>query len=123
MLEAAFDWFMGLGDKYNVNPIVFGSIYIGAIPFFMASIAWLVRNVRSGRSPALPVLSAGFFFISAYLYLLVFGRDIPIWVYALIVGLIGYGAWSSFRKIRAKIRAAKAQREEGGGHTAFEPIQ
>lgn len=38
------DWFMSLGQRYNVNPLIFGAIYIGAIPLFTISIAWLVRN-------------------------------------------------------------------------------
>ena len=27
------DWFMSLGDQYGVNPIIFGSISVVAIPF------------------------------------------------------------------------------------------
>ena len=26
----ATEWFWGLGNQYGVNPIVFGSIYVGA---------------------------------------------------------------------------------------------
>lgn len=33
-LEMAKDWFLGLGEQYGVNPLIFGSIYVGAIPFF-----------------------------------------------------------------------------------------
>ena len=28
------EWFLSLGDKYHVNPYIFGGIYIGAIPLF-----------------------------------------------------------------------------------------
>ena len=28
-------WFMALGEPYNVNPVIFGSIYLGAAPFFL----------------------------------------------------------------------------------------
>ena len=59
---------MGLGEQYGVNPIIFGSIYIGAIPFFSLSVAWLVRNLRQKKSIIVPTLLSGFFFISAYLY-------------------------------------------------------
>jgi len=52
-IDAAKDWFLSLGQKHGVNPIVFGSIYVGAIPFFSLSVAWIIRNVRHGRSPAL----------------------------------------------------------------------
>ena len=46
MWETIREWFFGLGPKYGVNPIIFGTIYIGAIPFFTLSIAWLNRNLR-----------------------------------------------------------------------------
>ena len=94
------DQIMALGAEYGVNPFVFAAIYVGAIPFFTISIGWLVRNLRRGKSPALPVLSAGFFFISAYLYLLIAGQNIPIWVYGLIGLMVAYGAHSTFRKVR-----------------------
>lgn len=45
---AVKNWFFGLSDQYGVDPLVFGSISIGAIPFFWLSVAWLVRTVRQG---------------------------------------------------------------------------
>jgi Protein of unknown function, DUF547 len=96
------NWFANLGRKYNVNPAIFGGIYVGAIPFFSLCVAWVISNLRRKKSIVLPVLAASFFFISAYLYLLIVGRNIPFWVYAVIVGMIGFGAYSTVRKIRAK---------------------
>jgi hypothetical protein len=96
------NWFAGLGRKYNVNPAVFGGIYVGAIPFFTLSVGWIVSNLRRKKSIVLPVLAASFCFISAYLYLLIVGRNIPAWVYAVIVAMIGFGVYSTVRKIRAQ---------------------
>ena len=45
MISDMTAWFFGLGERYGVNPLIFGSIYVGAIPFFSLSIAWLVRNL------------------------------------------------------------------------------
>ena len=98
-------WFMGLGAQYGVNPYIFGAIYVGAIPFFVASIAWLVRRKRAGWSIVAPVLCAGFWFVSAYLYLAVAGRNIPVWVWAFLGALIVYGAWSTVRDVRRKVAA------------------
>jgi CHASE2 domain-containing sensor protein len=97
------DWFMGLGAQYGVNPYIFGAIYVGAIPFFLASIAWLVKRKREGTSIVIPVLCAGFFFVSAYLYLAIAGRNIPIWVWFFLAALVIYGAWSTVRDVRSKI--------------------
>ncbi len=98
------DWFMGLGQQYHVNPLIFGAIYIGAIPFFTVSIAWLVRNYRQHKSIVLPTLAAGLFFISAYLYLIIAGHNVPLWVYAVVIALIIFGAISTIRKVRRRIK-------------------
>ena len=101
--EAFKNWFLGLGSQYGVDPIIFGSIYLGAIPFFTLSLAWLVKNLRARKSIVLPVLSTGFFFVSAYLYLVIVGHNIPLWVYAFIVGLILFGLYSTIKKVKRKI--------------------
>ena len=102
MWEAFSEWFKSLGDEYGVNPIIFGSIYVGAIPFFTICIGWLVRNLRRKKSIVLPALSASFFFISAYLYLLVAGRNIPLWVYGVIAAMVAFGVYSTIKKIRTQ---------------------
>jgi len=101
------DWFADLGRKYNVNPAIFGGIYVGAIPFFTLCVGWIVSNLRRKKPIVLPALAASFFFVSAYLYLLIVGRDIPLWVYAVIAGMIGLGLYSTVRKIRAKAGARR----------------
>ena len=95
---------MSLGESYGVNPIIFGVIYVGAIPFFTLSIAWFVRNYRLRQSIVLPVMSASFFFVSAYLYLIIAGENVPLWVYGVVVGMLVYGGWSTFRKVKYKIK-------------------
>ena len=108
MLDALRDWFLSLGAEYGVNPWVFGGIYVGAIPFFSLSVAWLVRNARRGQSIVAPALAAGFCFVSAYLYLIVAGRNVPAWVYGFIALLVAAGAWSTVRSVRAKVAEARA---------------
>ncbi len=102
--DAFTSWFMSLGTEYGVNPIIFGAIYVGAIPFFAASVAWLVRNLRRGRSITLPVLSASFCALSAYLYLFIAGENLPAWVYVAALALLGYGAWTTYAKVRRRTR-------------------
>lgn len=102
-IEIAKEWFLSLGDEYGVNPIIFGSIYVGAIPFFTLSIGWLVRNYRQKKSIVIPALSSTFFFISAYLYLIIAGENVPWWVYGIVVLMIAYGAWSTYKKIKHRI--------------------
>lgn len=103
--EAIKEWFLNLGANYNVNPYIFGGIYVGAIPFFTLSVGRIIYNYKKGKSIVLPSLSAGFFFVSAYLYLMIAGRNVPWWVYGLIILLVAYGAYSTFRKIKMKVKA------------------
>lgn len=100
--EVFKEWFLSLGDKYNVNPYIFGSIYVGAIPFFFLSLSWTIKNIRRKKPIVLPVLLSGLFFISAYLYLIIVGQNIPLWVYVFIVIMLIYGIYSSLKTIRNK---------------------
>ena len=105
MIEAFREWFLSLGTEYGVNPWIFGAIYVGAIPFFLASVGWVVKRARAGQSTVLPTMLAGFFFVSAYLYLAIAGRNIPVWVWIFLAVLIVWGAMAQVRNARAKIRA------------------
>jgi CHASE2 domain-containing sensor protein len=93
------EWFFSLGEQYNVNPYIFGGIYIGAIPFFFLCLGWTIKNLKQRKSVVLALLLTGFCFISAYLYLIIVGKNIPAWVYILICLMVVYGAYSTFRKI------------------------
>lgn len=104
MLKAIVAWFYGLGASYGVNPMVFGAIYVGAIPFFLLALTWLVHRLRTGRSIVVPVLCAGTCFISAYLYLAIVGHDIPIWVWAALALLIAYSIFSTIRDVQRRSR-------------------
>ena len=105
--ESIQHWFLSLGAEYGVNPFIFGGIYIGAIPFFSFSIGWLIRNYRRKKSIVLPALSAMFFFISAYIYLMFAGKNVPWWVYGVVVALIVIGAYSTIKKVRRQIKEIK----------------
>ncbi len=103
MWDALRTWFFSLGAEYGVDPLVFGAIYVGAIPFFMLSLGWLIRNLRNKKPVALPAFFTLFFFTSAYLYLLVAGRGIPWWVYGLVALMLALGVVSTVRKVRARL--------------------
>lgn len=108
MWNAFVDWFMSLGAAYGVDPVIFGSISVGAIPFFWASVAWLVRNLKQGKPIVLPVLATSLCVLSAYIYLFIAGENLPLWVYAFVVGLIGYSAYSTVTTVRQKTAEADA---------------
>ena len=109
MLASINEWFLGLGAQYGVNPYIFGGIYVAAIPFFLLSVGWLVKRARNGKSTVLPTMLAGFFFVSAYIYLAIAGTNIPVWVWIFLALLIAYGAYSTVRDTRKKVATARAE--------------
>jgi hypothetical protein len=108
VIEHLQEWFFSLGREYGVNPWIFGGIYVGAIPFFLLSISWLVRRARAGMSIVVPTLCAGICFVSAYLYLAIAGRNIPLWVWIFLAVLLIYSAISTVRDTRRMIAGDNA---------------
>ena len=98
-------WFLSLGENYGVNPYIFGGIYVGAIPFFFLCLSWTIKNIKQKKSFVLPLLLTGLFFISAYLYLIIAGKNIPVWVYIFIAVMIAYGVFSTIKKVKSKTNA------------------
>jgi peptidoglycan/LPS O-acetylase OafA/YrhL len=98
-------WFLGLGENYGVNPFIFGGIYIIAIPFFFLFLGWTIKNMRKKKSFVGPLLLTGFCFISAYLYLVIAGKNIPVWVYVFIGAMVVYGAYSTYSKIKKESKS------------------
>ncbi len=96
------EWFLSLGEKYHVNPYIFGGIYVGAIPLFFLCLGWTIRNIKQKKSFVIPLLLTGLCFVSAYIYLIIAGENIPVWVYIFIAVLVAYGAFSTYRKIKSK---------------------
>lgn len=101
-IEAIHEWLMGLSASYNVNPYIFAAIYVGAIPFFTLSVGWIIRNKKRDKSLTLPILATGLCLSSAYIYLFIAGENVPWWVYGLLIGLLVYGVYSTFRKVKKK---------------------
>lgn len=104
IFENAYQWFMGLSENYGVNPFIFGAIYIGAIPFFTVSVGFIIRNYKQNRPITLPVLSASACFVSAYVYLMIAGENVPWWVYAIVVAMLVYGGWSTYNKVQKQVQ-------------------
>ncbi len=100
--EQILDWFMGLGEPYGVNPVIFGSIYVGAVPFFWLAIAWLAHNLKKKKAISGPVLMMSGCAVSAYVYLIVVGQNVPLWVYLFIIAMIVYALYVTWKKVMAK---------------------
>lgn len=106
MVGEAIDWVLRLGDDYGVDPLVYALIWVGSLPIFLLSLGWLVRSLRR-REPLMPsLISAAFFFLAPTLYVFAAGRNLPAWVYVLLIVLTIVGAVATIRNVRARLGRA-----------------
>lgn len=101
------DWFLSFGGRYNVNPYIFGAIYLGAIPFFFFFLKQTILKIKQRKAFLAPLIFTGLSFISAYLYLIIAGKNIPLWVYVFIGIMVVYSVYSTVNKIKSKTKADK----------------
>ncbi len=105
MLEAIKEYYTMLGEKYSVNPIVFLSIHVLATPPFLFCVAWLIKNIKKGTSILFPISFVLFFFNAANIYLVLVGKNIPVWIYTVIGLLTLFSGYVTYKKIKKKIAA------------------
>ncbi len=103
-LLAVQEWVMALGARYGVNPWIFGAIYVGAIPFFLLFTGVAVKRLRAREGAVMPIIAAGLCFISAYLYLAIVGKGIPLWVWGMLGAIIIYGGFNAVKSSRARLK-------------------
>jgi fatty acid desaturase len=90
--------------NYGVDPVVFLVIYVGAGPFFYYSAFRVVRALT--RKLRNDVMIWGTIFLAStaapFLYVLFFGKNLPWWVYGIIVLLIAQGVYALARRLIIK---------------------
>lgn len=105
IINSISTWFLSLGKTYGVNPIIFGSIYVGSIPLFTLSLAWFIKNMKAKKPIVLPAFITAFLFVSAYLYLIIAGKNVPLWVYLFISVMILSGIYTTWRKVQLSLKS------------------
>ena len=91
-------------ESYGVDPVVFLVIYLVTVPFFYYSIFRMLRALARRRQQEIIGWSMVFLGSTAapFVYVLLFGRNLPWWVYVVIGLLIGQGVYSLIRRLRKK---------------------
>ncbi len=89
-------------DTYGVNPVVFLIIYLASAPVFYYALFRMIRALAKGQGKEAALWSSLFLasVVAPFLYVLFFGRNLPWWVYGLIVLLMGQGVLLLVRKLR-----------------------
>jgi hypothetical protein len=101
-------WLASIQARYEVSPLVFAVIYLLTLPpgwygTYRVVVAMRQRNRRSLQAWA--TLVAGMV-LAPYLYVLVAGRNLPVWFYPVLVCLVALSAWEVASRVRKLSRRA-----------------
>ena len=115
MIETIINWIGDLSAtiraRHGVNPSVFLALSAVCGPLFYYSLYQMARSMKRDRSK---LGRWGLIFLAAtvtpYLYVLIFGRNLPWWMYAVLVVTIGLGIRQLVGKLRGGRHSAEAVR-------------
>jgi hypothetical protein len=96
------DWVIALGEKHEVDPLLLGSLYLISKLCFFFSLGWVLKNLKQKKAFLMPLLFAAVSFSLPYLYLIIAGRNISIWVYLFIGLMFTYGGFTIWKKITVR---------------------
>jgi hypothetical protein len=102
-LQNVYGYYLEISTKYAVNPVVFISIHAVCTPLLMLNIWWLLRTKKQGKPIITPMLCAIVLYNIANVYLVVVGRNIPLYIYLMLVAFTIYSGYISVKKIREKL--------------------
>jgi hypothetical protein len=91
-------------ETYGVDPIIFLVIYLGCAPFWYYSIFRALRAVTTKRTSEIVPWSMVFLVTSVapFVYVMLFGRNLPWWVYVIIAALVVESIISLVRRLRKR---------------------
>lgn len=86
----------GIQARHGVNPWVFLGLMAGCAPLFYYSIYRLGRAAVKRDAKQMNLWGAAFLAATAlpYLYVMLVGRNLPWYIYIVLLTLVGQGAWS-----------------------------
>jgi hypothetical protein len=103
--ESIKDYYITIGEKYEVDPLLFVGIHVVATPLFAAAVAWIIYNKRKRKPLLLPSLVSIFIFNAASIYLIIFGKGIPFYIYAIVISSAIISGYFTYKKVKKKLDA------------------
>ncbi len=98
------DWLQATRSRYGVDPVLFLVLMTACALFFYFSIYRLVRAIAAKQKAQINLWSMVFLLstILPYLYVLLFGHNMPWWVYLIAAALMAQGAYSFIMRRKGK---------------------
>ncbi|MEO7265175.1 MAG: hypothetical protein ABIW38_09695 [Ferruginibacter sp.] len=100
-------YYVTIGESYHVDPFIFVGIHVIATPLFLMAVAWLIYNYRKKKSLILPIASAVLIFNAANIYLVIFGKNLPYWIYLILITTTLISSFFSYKKIKSRMKSGK----------------
>lgn len=92
-------WAANVQYRFRVNPVIFGILYFGTIPPYIYGIARFISSYKAGWGESALWFSVGFAsFLAPYLYVLIWGHNLPRRFYLIL------GGWITIAAIVAAIK-------------------
>lgn len=98
------DYYSKIGINYKVDPIIFVGIHIVATPLFILSVSWLIYRYHNKKDIVFPAIIAVFIFNAANIYLVIFGKHIPWYIFTILALTTLVSGYFSYVKIKKRIR-------------------
>ncbi|MBE9586395.1 hypothetical protein IM792_18220 [Mucilaginibacter sp. JRF] len=99
------DWLTSFGDEYDVDPLTLGILYLISKPSFIGCLIWTANRARLKAPVLVPILFSAMAFSIPYVYIIIAGRNIPVWVYIFIACMFVYGAYTIRKKLSERASA------------------
>jgi len=101
------DYLTHQADLHHVDPLLFGCLYVLSKILMVIFLGWAVKNLRGKRPILLPLIFAILGYSLPYLYLIIAGKNIPLWIFLMIGVIYLFSGWSIRRKILASRASLK----------------
>ncbi len=105
--QAIKNYYTVIGEKYQVDPLIFVGIHVIATPLFAAAVWWIIFNRKRKKSILIPSIVAIFIFNAASIYLIITGKNISFWIYFIVAMSAILSGYFTFKKIKKRIAAIK----------------
>ena len=85
---------------HKLNPWLFGIFYLSSKLLFLIFLGRAVKNLKQKQSFLLPLLFAALGYSLPYLYMIISGKNIPLWIFMVITLIYLFSGWSIYKKLR-----------------------
>lgn len=102
LINSLKSWLVKIHQDYGVNPIIFAIIYFGGVPFFWFSIYKIITGLKNKNITQVRIFAVilGITIIAPFVYVAIFGHNVPYWFWIFAAIIILYAVYNAFRRIK-----------------------